>query len=164
MADEHLQAAADLLEPDDPILARDREVVDAEMDITPMIDCVFLLLIFFIVCSTMERQSPIEMAKARHGKGVSERSAVIITVGEGGVDEAPIFLTDGVDENPVAGDADQQRELIRVYVEKGKRDDAKQDVLIKADRNVAHRDVSRVIKAASSVEGMNIHLGVFEAD
>lgn len=30
---------------------------DDEMDITPMIDITFLLLIFFIVCSTMEKVS-----------------------------------------------------------------------------------------------------------
>jgi biopolymer transport protein ExbD len=164
MPEEHLQVSSDLLEPDHAIISRDREVVDAEMDITPMIDCVFLLLIFFIVCSTMERQSPIEMAKARHGKGVSERNSVIITVGEGGIDEAPIYLADGVDDEPVVGNADEQTDLIRAYVQQGKLDDGKLDVLIKADRNVAHRDVARVIKAASRVDGMNIHLGVFEAD
>jgi biopolymer transport protein ExbD len=144
--------------------AREREVVDSEMDITPMIDCVFLLLIFFIVCSTMDKQSPIELAKARHGKGVSERDSIIISVGEGGVDSAPVYLADDTSGEPVAGDLEQQRETIRAAVEKEKREEGKQDVLIKADRNVAHRDVSNVIKAVSQVDGVSLHLAVFEAD
>ena len=40
----------------------------------------------------------------------------------------------------------------------------KDNVLIKADRNVAHRDVARVIKAVSRVEGAKIFLAVLEAD
>lgn len=152
----------DGLEP--PILPRKREVVDAEMDITPMIDCVFLLLIFFIVCSTMDKQSPIDLAKARHGKGVSERESIIISVGAGGVDAAPVYLADDISGTPLTGDFDAQRDAIRAAVQQQKRDDGKQDVLIKADRNVAHRDVARVIKAASQVEGISIHLAVIEED
>jgi biopolymer transport protein ExbD len=144
--------------------AREREVIDSEMDITPMIDCVFLLLIFFIVCSTMDQQSPIELAKARHGKGVSERDSIIISVGSGGVDSAPVYLADDVTGDPVPGDLEQQREAIRAAVEKEKRDEGKENVLIKADRNVAHRDVAHVIKAVSQVEGISLHLAVFEAD
>jgi biopolymer transport protein ExbD len=144
--------------------AREREVIDSEMDITPMIDCVFLLLIFFIVCSTMDQQSPIDLAKARHGKGVSERDSIIISVGSGGVDSAPVYLADDVTGDPVPGDLEEQREAIRAAVEKEKRDEGKENVLIKADRNVAHRDVAHVIKAVSQVEGISLHLAVFEAD
>jgi biopolymer transport protein TolR len=150
------------LEP--PVIARSRQIADAEMDITPMIDCVFLLLIFFVVCSTMDQQSPIELAKARHGKGVSERDSFVISVGSGGVDAAPVYLADDTSGEPVAGDMEQQREAIRAGVEKAMREDGKTDVIIKADRNVAHRDVSHVIKAVSQVVGVNIHLAVFEAE
>ena len=58
---------------DDPLLSvRGRAREDVEMDITPMIDITFLLLIFFLVCSTADQETTIEMAKARHGKGVGE--------------------------------------------------------------------------------------------
>jgi biopolymer transport protein ExbD len=147
-----------------PFRPRQREIVDAEMDITPMIDCVFLLLIFFIVCSTMDQQSPIDLAKARHGKGVSERDSIIISVGAGGIDASPIYLADDTSGQPLQGSLEEQTEAIRSAVEKEKREEGKQDVLIKADRNVAHRDVSQVIKAVSRVEGINLHLAVFESD
>ncbi|MBA3482780.1 MAG: biopolymer transporter ExbD [Pirellulales bacterium] len=151
-------------ESESPVISRTRQLPDAEMDITPMIDCVFLLLIFFVVCSTMEQQSPIELAKARHGKGVSERDSIIISVGAGGVDSAPVYLADDTNGEPVPGDLDQQREAIRTSVEQELREEGKQDVIIKADRNVAHRDVSQVIKAVSQVDGVNIHLAVFESE
>ncbi len=159
---------SNILEPEDEFepspFAREREAIDSEMDITPMIDCVFLLLIFFIVCSTMDQQSPIELAKARHGKGVSERDSIIISVGTGGVDSAPVYLADDTTGEPVPGSLDQQKDAIRAAVEKEKLENGKKDVLIKADRNVAHRDVAQVIKAVSQVEGISLHLAVFEAD
>jgi biopolymer transport protein ExbD len=150
---------------DEPaILSRDREEIDAEMDITPMIDCVFLLLIFFIVCSTMEQQSPIDLAEARHGRAVGERDAIIISVLGGGAEAAPVYLADGPVKDPLPNDEGVQREKILAYIEDEQLKEAKTDVLIKADKNVAHRDVARVIKAVSQVEGISIHLAVAESE
>lgn len=149
---------------DSPPSMRRRELVDAEMDITPMIDCVFLLLIFFIVCSTMDSQSAIELAQARHGKGVGERDCVVITVAAGGVESAPVYLADGAGGEPLPADDSKAQEMIVAYIEKARQDDGKTEVLVKADRNVAHRDVARVIRAASKVGGMGLHLAVIEAE
>jgi len=153
---------AELDEP--PVLSRNREEIDAEMDITPMIDCVFLLLIFFIVCSTMEQQSPIDLAEARHGRAVGEREAIIISVLSGGAEAAPVYLADGPVQDPLPNDDAVQREKILAYIEEEQTKEAKTDVLIKADKNVAHRDVARVIKSVSQVEGINIHLAVAESE
>jgi len=134
------------------------------MDITPMIDITFLLLIFFIVCSTPDQKSGIELPQARHGKGVGERNSVIITISDEGIDSAPVYLADGKTGDSLPKDFDQQAELIREAVEKGRRQEGKENVLIKADRNVASREVARVIKAVSAVEGAKIHLAVLESD
>ncbi len=148
-----------------PLLLSKRREEDFDMDITPMIDITFLLLIFFLVCSTPDQQTAIELPKARYGRGVGERNSVIVTIGDGGVDSAPVYMADGkIESARLTDDLDAQTGQIRDAIEKGKRDDNKENVLIKADRNVAHREVSRVIKAASKVEGMQIHLGVLEAD
>lgn len=142
-----------------------------DMDITPMIDITFLLLIFFLVCSTPDAETSIDLPKARYGKGVGERNSVMITIGneitfdENGNEHVPVYLADGKIEKQRLPDAhDRQAELIREAVEYGKREEAKQNVVIKADRDVAHREVARVIKAASKVEGMQIHLAVMEED
>ena len=149
---------------DTPLLPKRNRGEDAEMDITPMIDITFLLLIFFLVCSTPDQDTAVELPKARHGKGVSERNSVMITISGEGIDSAPIYLADGKVGESLPEDPDQQREMIREAVEKGRRDDNKENVLIKADRNVAFRDVASVIKAVSRVEGAKIHLAVLEAD
>ena len=157
----------------DPPLRRRGKLSDRDfdMDITPMIDITFLLLIFFLVCSTPDADTAIDLPKARYGKGVGERNSVMITIGkevtldEEGNEHASVYLADGKIESERLPDAyDQQAELIREVVEKGKRDEAKENVLIKADRDVAHREVARVIKAASKVEGMQIQLAVLEDD
>lgn len=149
------------LEP--PLVRKRARGEDVEMDITPMIDITFLLLIFFIVCSTSDEKSSFELAEARHGKGVSERESVFITVSAESSDPAPVYLSDGISGESLPSDPDQQRELIREAVETGRRD-LKENVLIKADKNVAHRDVARVIKAVSAVDGAKIHLAVLESD
>ncbi len=136
---------------------------DAEMDITPMIDITFLLLIFFIVCSTPDQNTTFELAEARYGKGVSERNSIFISISAESADPAPVYLADGIDGESLTTDPDEQQELIREAVEKG-RGELKENVIIKADRNVAYRDVAQVIKAVSRVEGAKIHLAVLEAD
>jgi len=146
-----------------PLIRRRDRGDDVEMDITPMIDITFLLLIFFIVCSTPDQKNSFELAEARHGKGVSERNSIFITISAESADPAPVYLADGIGGEPLPTDPEEQKQLIREAVEKG-RSDLKEHVLIKADRNVAHREVSRVIKAISAVEGAKIHLAVLEAD
>lgn len=146
------------------LLHQHGRIDDVEMDITPMIDITFLLLIFFLVCATPDQEAAIELPKARHGKGVGERNSVFITISDEGVDSAPVYLADGKIGESLPDDPDERKELIRQAVEKGRRDEQKENVLIKADRNVAHREVAAVIKAVSSVEGAKIHLAVTEAD
>ncbi len=144
---------------------------DFEMDITPMIDITFLLLIFFLVCSTSDADTAIDLPQARYGKGVGERNSVIITISkeitldEEGNEHFPVYLADGkIEQNRLPDAYDRQAEMIYAAVERGKMDEAKENVLIKADRDVAHREVARVIKAASKVEGMQMHLAVLEED
>lgn len=149
---------------DFPIAIRGRATEDFEMDITPMIDITFLLLIFFLVCSTSDQDTAIELAKARHGKGVGERNSVIITISDEGIDSAPVYLADGMIGEPLPNDPEQQQEMIAEAVEKGRREQNKDNVIIKADRNVAHREVARVIKAVSRVPGAKIFLAVLESD
>ena len=145
-----------------PVLPR-RPVKDtAEMDITPMIDITFLLLIFFLVCSTMAQQTAVELPPARHGSGVDERSSVIITVEPREAGRPPaVYLGDGTAGTPLDDDHAAQEEMIIEEVEKGMFG-GKPNVLIKAAMGVKHGEVSRVAAAAASVEGIRLHMAVFE--
>jgi biopolymer transport protein ExbD len=147
-----------------PIALRGRATEDFEMDITPMIDITFLLLIFFLVCSTPAENTSVDLAKARHGTGVSERNSTIITISDEASNPAPVYLADGKIGDPLTNDLDEQSDLIAKAVQAGREEHDKENVLIKADRNVAHREVSRVIKAVSRMEGAKIFLAVLESD
>ena len=150
---------------DDSPLVRSARIVDAEMDITPMIDVTFLLLIFFLVCSLPDQQSSVDLPKAKYGVGVDKKNSLIITVSDEGIDTAPVYLGDGkIESARLTDEPEAQSELIVEAVTKSRRDENKNYVLIKADRNVAYRDVGKVIKAVSQVEGAKIFLAVIESD
>ena len=58
-----------------------------QADLTPMIDCVFLLLLFFIVTSTFNEETnlfKIQMPKAKHSKISETNKAITITIEESG--------------------------------------------------------------------------------
>ena len=149
-----------------PVLPR-RPVSDtAEMDITPMIDITFLLLIFFLVCSTASVQTAVELPPARHGTGVSDQTSVVITVADrGGPGPALVYLADGRKGKPLAGDEDDQQTQIKEAVERGW-SEGKSTVLVKAEKGVKHGDTWRVYTAAgqAEVEGIRLHVAVLEIE
>jgi biopolymer transport protein ExbD len=152
------------VEPDEPpIKARKAPVEDTEMDITPMIDCTFLLLIFFTVTSTPDAQTALNLASAKHGVGVSIQDSLIISVADAGEGKAAnVYMADGKIGQPLPGTPEEQDALIRQEVEKSLAS-GKSSILIKAEKGVLHRDVSRVASAAGSVGGVSLNLAVMEA-
>ncbi len=129
----------------------------AEMDITPMIDCTFLLLIFFVLTSTMESKT-LELPKAKHGAAAVEQNCVIIVLGGGGGSPAKVYLASSVDEDQlVTGSAEDQEKAVAQYVIREVRaHPEKKGVLIKAAAGVKHRDVARIAKAAATVEDVTV--------
>jgi biopolymer transport protein ExbD len=136
---------------------------DVDMDITPMIDIVFLLLIFFIVCSTAASQVAVDLPPARYGKGVSEQNSVVFSVEAAeGTGSAEVYVGDlGGEKLP--DDRDSQEQRIRDEVERGVAD-GKIDVVIKAAKDVKHKEVSRVGAAVGQVEGIRLHMAVLEVE
>ncbi len=149
-------------EDEGPVLPRRRLRETVDMDITPMIDITFLLLVFFLVCSTMDQQAAVKLPGARHGTAVNERSAVIITVANGESGGAVrVYLGDGKVGTPLSDDTATQAAEIHQAVADGF-SDGKTAVLIKAEKDVKHGDVSRVAGAAAQVEGVQHHWAVLE--
>ena len=145
---------------DEPALPRRRGGGDTEVDITPMIDIVFLLLIFFLVTSTPDQQTAIDLADAQNGVQVPQLSSTIFTIAAGGFDNAPVYEADGrIEAHRLSEDPDKRIEEIKAAVEKGMLEN-KTDVIIKADKRVKCRETNRVIKAVSKVEGVKINLAI----
>jgi biopolymer transport protein ExbD len=165
---EHHAGAEQVGEAQGPVLRRRPIDQSAEMDITPMIDCTFLLLIFFLVASRPDIKTAVDLPPARFGKGVSDRTTVIITVAAVGEGRSQVYFADGAlagalvtdDPNNPAALEHQITQYVQDGLEQGK-----SSVLVKADKRVLHRDVNRVAQAAGAAEGVGqLHFAVFEIE
>jgi biopolymer transport protein ExbD len=128
---------------------------DDEIDITPMIDVVFLLLFFFMVTSKIDRQSPVEMPQAVHGVDVIPRKTVIVTAKLAPGGETTLYLGDGISEDKaLAGELIDQEEQIRKYIEQeiAQRPDVT-GIMLKADAKVRQRYVAVFGRAAAAAGG-----------
>jgi biopolymer transport protein ExbD len=146
-----------------PVLLRRSAIDSSEADMSPMIDMTFLLLIFFIVCSTMSLEREVALPPAEFGVGVSSKTATIITMvaREGAGPEVYVGEAEGGSLLP--DDPQQQEEQVAAAVEEGF-GMGQSNVLIKAERTIKHRDVSRIASAAGRIEGVKLNLAVMEAD
>jgi biopolymer transport protein ExbD len=138
---------------------------EAEMDITPMIDCTFLLLIFFLVASHMDSAVHIELPPAKHGTTVVMKESIVLTVAKGPGEFANVYRGDGIEAKNifVASNVVEQEEAIAKYVaDEALGPPSKRYVLIKAEADVKHGDVARVQKAAARAEVEQLYVGVME--
>lgn len=152
---------------DEPEFAlRKSQLEESEMDITPMIDCTFLLLIFFIVCSNIGKSASVDLPKAKYGIPVPSKISVILTVAKGDGEMAAVYKGDGVEPETLiaSGSPQEQEDAISQYVEENF--DSKGDrpfVLIKAEKGLKHREVSRVAKAAARTSDVTeLYVAVME--
>ncbi|MFP6700300.1 MAG: biopolymer transporter ExbD [Planctomycetaceae bacterium] len=114
---------------------------DAELDITPMIDVTFLLLIFFMVTSTMQPNEALDIPTSVHGLGVEANSAILITISAG--DPPLINLVE--DKNQT-----EDPETVGPYVQ-SRMQQGRKHVIIKAERLVRHGFVQKVTREANAV-------------
>jgi biopolymer transport protein ExbD len=145
------------------LLKRDKPREEAEMDITPMIDCTFLLLIFFLVTSKMKSDVPIELPKARHGGVVVEEQAIILSVMKDG-EQVQVFKGNSLDPADQLEGATpvEQEEAVAAYVEAESAKSSKRAVLIKAPKGIKQRDVARIEAAAGRADVDQLYVGVVE--
>ena len=131
---------------------------EAEMDITPMIDCTFLLLIFFVLTSKMDASKALELPTAKHGANAVEQNSVIIIITKGEAGAGKIYLSRTIDESKlVSGTAEDQEKAVVDYVTREVRaNPLKKSVIIKAAAGIKHREVARIAKAAANVEDVTV--------
>ena len=131
---------------------------DTEMDITPMIDVTFLLLIFFIVASKMDPQKATDLPEARHGLAAFANTAAVFIISKGTGDNVKIFKgLSKTDDQLIGGDLIAQEKEIQDFVttelsqEPVGGQKKKNSVLILAEKGFKYRHVDRVLKAAADV-------------
>ena len=125
-----------------------------ELDLTPMIDATFMLLAFFMVSSSMEAASPLQLPTANAGKSKGLKNAVVVTVFYAN-DHPEIYLTDGRKIGSPATLAEVTAFIRQEVAEQ------KTTVVIKADRSTPSGFVEEVARAAAEVDGVqDFYVGV----
>ena len=141
--------AEDVLVPSKPL------VDDARFDVTAMVDLVFMMNIFFLVTWAEAAMGEINLPTARHCTAAREDLSVVFTILKG----PAMYLGDAKPGNALSpGEVDQR---VTAAVAEGVRE-GKEIVLIKAEKDVALRDVAHVAGVATAVKGMKLMLAVIE--
>lgn len=128
---------------DDFVLPRKKRA-DEEMDITPMIDITFLLLIFFVVCSTMDPSKMNRIPEATRGVAIADDESAVIIIEPNGKDSVIVKRFGGAE---FSRDEDAQvSEIVSYVTEEMERSlgKAKKHVMIFADQDVPVLHVTRI--------------------
>jgi biopolymer transport protein ExbD len=112
---------------------------ELEVNITPLVDVVFLLLIFFMVSTTFERKSEINITLPRASDTVKEVNTDVVTIAIDGQER--IYINDIPLVNTQLATV---REALRRNIE-GINEPA---VIISADAEATHQSVIKVLDAA----------------
>ena len=119
---------------------------DDEMDITPMIDITFLLLIFFVVASKMDPTQIGSIPDADNGQAVSAKDSAVIFIHPAGGDEVVLQRLDGTEFS--RDEATQASEIIEYVTSELEKSISrnKNQVMILGDADVKVGQVTRVQK------------------
>lgn len=130
-----------------------KKAADGELDITPMIDVTFLLLIFFMVSSTMQASKKEQLEPAKNVNKSNPESMIEVSVlAPTSSGATPVMLVDNKEIT--------LEDLAAHIVENA--EVANRTMVVSADRDVPNGFLAKVYKAASEVEGMTFHLAVEE--
>ncbi len=154
-------------EDDEPITLGDkRESVEAEMDMTPMVDVTFLLLIFFMVTAAFSMQKSLEVPKPKQDEPSTQAQ-------QKDPEEDPEFVTVWVDEfntyRVVTIDWDEEapseQELLRKLREARNGNSAgtvPSRLLVKAHTDSLHEKVVSALDAGTEVGMEQVQLMTVE--
>jgi len=133
---------------------------DLELDMSPMIDMVFLLLIFFIVASQIVDEKPqVRVPTASYGKVDEDQTGrIMITVQKQSEDPNDDEVLMYIGSNPEPVDIDTIKNVIANEIEL----DNELRVLIRADANVKYSENEKITLACAEVGAQDLIYSVFE--
>lgn len=129
---------------EDVLVMPRRKRESAELDITPMIDITFLLLIFFVVCSKMDPTQTGQIPTAENALAISAKDSAVIFIEPAGKDKVLLTRLNGT---AFSDDEEMQRTEIAEYVEQELEKSISQNknqVMLLADPEVRVNQVTRI--------------------
>ena len=131
---------------------------ELDFDITPMIDVVFLLLIFFMVSSTMQESAPADAPPARNGAQLKQEGAIRLALLPEKAGVIEVELPDGT---AVPLEEAVEKELVSAAVEAAREaDPSKTEIILLADRDATAGTVRELLKQLADVDGLAFHFEV----
>jgi biopolymer transport protein ExbD len=122
---------------------RRRPRTEVSIELTPLIDVVFLLLIFFMVSTTFIRETQLDLnlPEASGDLQQPEDQSIVVTIAEDG--------TYAVNDQALVNN--QLATLMRALQQQMAENDAPKQLIITADANATHQAVVRAMDAAGQV-------------
>ena len=123
---------------------------DIEVDMSPMIDMVFLLLIFFIVASVViDEKVPVKIPKAAYAKVPEDTTGrLVVSVNK----DDKLFV------GPMPVTLDQLQEQLAIEIEA----DPNLRILIRAGSNVKYKTNEKIMMACAEVGASDLIYSAFE--
>jgi biopolymer transport protein ExbD len=130
---------------------RTREQEESEIDITPVLDVVFIMLIFFIVTASFVKESGIDVNRPDASTAeVKERGNILIAITEA---------------NQVWIDRRQvDVRSVRANIERLRAENPEGSVVIQADKNSKNGLLVKVMDAARQAGAENVSLAATQAE
>lgn len=129
---------------------------EAEIDMAPMIDVTFLLLIFFMITNSLANPSPMDVPSAVHGRGVTLEGQQLLLIDEQG----GLYLGDQVSDENRAESVDA---LVAEVQANAAASNTAMDVILNAHKETGYFQIRQLVERLGSVEGLGlIMLGVEE--
>ncbi len=129
---------------------------DPNVDLTSLIDVVFLLLIFFMVSTTFERQAMLKV-DLPEASAVEDRTEIPDSL-ELVIDaEGRMYLND---QRLI----DSEEKTIRAAIQQAAGDNRELPLILRADRETAHHHVVTVMDVAAQLGFLNLSIATDRSD
>lgn len=125
-------------------MARKQEENDSAIDLTPMLDVVFIMLIFFIVTASFVKEAGIQVAKPDAVTSTDRNAKILIAIS--GNDEI------WIDKSPV------DKRSVRINIERLRAENPKGGVVIQADMGATAEMVAYVLDMAREAGASDVAL------
>jgi biopolymer transport protein ExbD len=118
---------------------------DSDINLTPMLDVVFIMLIFFIVTATFIKQAGIEVSRPEALTAIQKPTvSVLVAIGENGdiwIDKQKVDQT-----------------AVRAHIERLHSENPKGGLVVQADKNAKTEKVMAVLSAARAAGMVEVAL------
>jgi biopolymer transport protein ExbD len=127
---------------------------DVDINLTPLIDVVFLLLIFFMVSTTFDRNARLKVSLPEASAKMQQQqdTPIVLTIDAKG----KYFINDRQVVNT-------SLETLKAALQKTVGDDKEQSLVLRADGNTPHQYVVRAMDAAAQIGLTHLSIATVES-